>query len=61
MGEEEEEKNEGDHKNPSNTLRTSTTIDSNILVDITIPIGLLPGGSNREIFEAMAIRVKNKK
>ena len=32
------EEDEEDHKNPSNTLRTSTTIASNILVDITMPI-----------------------
>ena len=39
MGEEEEEDDEEEHKNLSITLRTSTAIASNNLVEISMPIG----------------------
>ena len=37
--EEEEEDEEEEHKNLSNSVKTLSTIASNILVDITMPIG----------------------
>ena len=37
--EKEEEEDEEEHRNLSNAVRTLTTIASNILVDITMPIG----------------------
>ena len=46
--EEEKEEEEGeDYKIISNVFKTSTSIARNILVDITIPIGYLLGGSNQ--------------